>query len=708
MNQSKQNFGSSNTRIQISWSVVLGLLVVALVTLGCAAPAAPTTAPAAAPTNAPAAAPTNAPVAAPTEAAAPTNAPTAVPTEAAPAATNAVPTTAPAALPVTTVGPASISDGTHTLLRSDMKIRKVATVGANNIKLARNPKDGDLYYLSGTDGVYHVNLTTGETKRIISMTDVITTGLAAGMAFESDGTLLIVINVPVQPAKTQAVIRRGIPDAGGKYTWDTLMQTEPYPLAGNNFDHFYNGIVVSPDGKYVFVNAGSRSDHGEVEDNFRNFPNTREVPLTSAMFRVPAASKDLVLPNDETALKPYLFADGTRNEFDPEFAPNGDLIAGDNGPDADYPDELNWVREGHHYGFPWRFGLQDNPQQFPNYTELGDNHLQHGFFAVDNGFYHNDPTFPPPPPGVTFTDPIVNLGPDADHYRADDGSEHDASNEGKTLNSFTPHISPLGLVFVTGDKMPADLRSTDSNISAFITSWGAAAGTLTDRGAYLLHLVLTKKGDNYEMTTNEVATGFNYPIDGVLIDNHYYLLEWGDQGAIWDITFGDAVATTAPSAASPAPAAAGALALTSTSFADGATIPDKYTHNNPSQCSGQDISPALAWSGAPAGTKSFMVSLIDPDGQNWVHWVQFNIPPEVTSLPEAPHAPDIGIRGRTSFGASQYDGPCPPSGNHHYTFTVYALDTMLTLDNTATWSEVEPAMRNHILAKAQLIGMRGK
>src|SRR4051794_14973350 len=167
MNQFKQNFVSPKPRTEIAWSVVLGLLVVALVTLGCGnASATPTTAPVAAPTNAPVAAPTNAPAAAPTNAA-----PAA--TTAAPAATNVAPTAAapttvaPApttAAPAPTTAPsAPISDGTHTLYRSDMKLRKVATVGAYNIKLARNPKDGDLYYLNGTDGVYHVNLTTGDT-----------------------------------------------------------------------------------------------------------------------------------------------------------------------------------------------------------------------------------------------------------------------------------------------------------------------------------------------------------------------------------------------------------------------------------------------------------------------------------------------------------------------------------------------------------------
>lgn len=504
MNRIKQAFLASQPNTTPSWSVILGLMLIGLVTLGCAAPATPTPAPTAAPTNAPVAVPT-------TAAAGPTN-------------------TAAAAAPT--------PDETHKLLRPDMKLRKVATVGSSNVKLGRNPLDGELYYLSPDAGVYHLNVTTGDTTRVIKQSDIVSYGVASGMTFAPNGELLVLFNQNVPPKLTQAVIYRGTP-AAGKYTWDILARTEPYPLAGNNFDHFYNGLVVSPDGKYVFVNAGSRSDHGEVEDNSKSFPDLREVPLTSAMFRIPMDSKGLVLPADATALKPYLYADGTRNEFDPEFAPNGDLIAGDNGPDADYPDELNWIREGHHYGFPWKFGTQDNPQQFPTYTKIRDNRLQSGFFAVDNGFYHNDKTFPTPPAGVTFTDPIVNLGPDADTYRADDGSEHDSSNEKQTLNSFTPHRSPLGLVFATSDKLPADLRSTDTTISAFLTSWGAAAGTLSDRGADLLHLQLTKKGDNYEMVTTQVATGFNFPIDGVLIDNHYYMLEWGAGGAIWEITFGE-------------------------------------------------------------------------------------------------------------------------------------------------------------------------
>ena len=251
-----------------------------------------------------------------------------------------------------------------------MTLRKVAEVGGANIKLARNPVDGKLYYFHPQNGVYNVDLQSGDSTRVVACTDVVTNGVGAGMTFAPDGSLLLLFNQNVLPKSTQAVIRRGVPSGSGTYTWETLAQTEPYPLAGNNFDHLYNGIVVSPDGKWVYVNAGSRSDHGEIETNDKAFPDLREVPLTSAILRVPADAQDLILPADEAALKPYLFADGTRNAFDPEIAPNGDLFAGDNGPDADFPDELNWIREGKHYGFPWRFGVEHNPQRAPDYSPV--------------------------------------------------------------------------------------------------------------------------------------------------------------------------------------------------------------------------------------------------------------------------------------------------------------------------------------------------
>jgi len=99
-------------------------------------------------------------------------------------------------------------------------------------------------------------------------------------------------------------------------------------------------------------------------------------------------------------------------------------------------------------------------------------------------------------------------------------------------------------------------------------------------------------------------------------------------------------------------------------------------------CSGQNISPALNWSNAPAGTKSFAVTAYDPDaptGSGWWHWVMYNIPASVTSLPAGAgngrDAPRGSQEGRTDFGSKGYGGPCPPAGDkpHHYHFTVFAL-----------------------------------
>ena len=446
---------------------------------------------------------------------------------------------APAASSIPTPTPFEsqpIADG-PVLLRTDISLRKVIEVGPNNIRLVRNPADGDVYLLDSEGGIYRISdiSATASRDKVVSLQEI--NGTPTGMAFGPDGTLYAVMNTTVDNNKTQVVVRKGVPNDEGRFTWETLASSEPYPLSNTYYDHLYNGIVVSPDGKSVYLNGGSRTEHGEVEDNAGAFPNTREVALTSKILRLPTSAAELVLPNDEADLmaQGLIFARGTRNAYDLAFAPNGDLFAVDNGPDADYPDELNWIREGLHYGFPWRFGTQDNPQQVPDYDPTKDLHLQSGFYATDNGLYHNDPSFPQPP--GAFTDPVVNLGPDAMIYRGDDGEEYDAFVEGGSLSTFTPHRAPLGLVFVTDSELPAQWRSQGEALSAFLLSWGAAGGTLSDKGQDLLHIQLTKTGDNYEAITTQIARGFHNPIDAVLIENRLYVLDYGANGAIWELTF---------------------------------------------------------------------------------------------------------------------------------------------------------------------------
>ena len=149
-----------------------------------------------------------------------------------------------------------------------------------------------------------------------------------------------------------------------------------------------------------------------------------------------------------------------------------------------------------------------------------------------------------------------------------------------------------------------------------------------------------------------------------------------------------------------------AFILTSAALKDGATIPGKYT------CDGVDVSPPLAWSGAPAGTRSVALIADDPDapGGTWVHWVLYNLPAEVSDLPEniaKVESLDLGgaRQGRNDFRRPGYGGPCPPPGPaHRYFFKLYALDTRLELKAGAQKKDVEAAMEGHVLGSAQLMG----
>ena len=153
--------------------------------------------------------------------------------------------------------------------------------------------------------------------------------------------------------------------------------------------------------------------------------------------------------------------------------------------------------------------------------------------------------------------------------------------------------------------------------------------------------------------------------------------------------------------------AAMALTLTSSAFTPGAAIPSRYA------CEGENISPPLAWDGVPAGAKSLVLMIDDPDAPDpkapkrvWVHWILYNLPPDSRGLAE--NADKAGIpagasQGLTDAKKTAYSGPCPPIGRHRYFHKLYALDTALDLAQP-TKAELEAAMRGHVLAQAELIG----
>ena len=150
------------------------------------------------------------------------------------------------------------------------------------------------------------------------------------------------------------------------------------------------------------------------------------------------------------------------------------------------------------------------------------------------------------------------------------------------------------------------------------------------------------------------------------------------------------------------------LTLTSSAFSQNGEIPGKYT------CDGKDISPPLAWSGLPEGTKSLALIVDDPDAPDpatpkmtWVHWVLYNIPPGTTGLPEGVKSGDLPKGTREALNdwkRTGYGGPCPPIGRHRYFLKLYALDVVLPDLGKATKQEVEKAMKGHILASAELVG----
>ncbi len=145
--------------------------------------------------------------------------------------------------------------------------------------------------------------------------------------------------------------------------------------------------------------------------------------------------------------------------------------------------------------------------------------------------------------------------------------------------------------------------------------------------------------------------------------------------------------------------------LTSPAFSEGGRIPDRHT------CAAEDLSPPLNWSGVPSGTQSFALVVEDPDAPSgtFIHWVIYNLPPTLTSLPEGlPRTEQLtngAAQGIGDFGSIGYRGPCPPRGKpHRYFFILRALDTQLTAKPKMTRVQLEKEIQGHVLAEARLMG----
>ena len=150
------------------------------------------------------------------------------------------------------------------------------------------------------------------------------------------------------------------------------------------------------------------------------------------------------------------------------------------------------------------------------------------------------------------------------------------------------------------------------------------------------------------------------------------------------------------------------MKVTSTAFQHGGAIPSGYT------CEGKDVSPPLAWSGVPPRARTFALIVDDPDAPDpakpqrvYVHWVVYNIPASTSALAESASKkglPKGAVQGKNDWGKAEYGGPCPPIGRHRYFFKLYALDTELTGLSGATKTDLERAMKDHVVDSGELMG----
>ena len=431
-------------------------------------------------------------------------------------------------------------------------------------------------------------------------------------------------------------------------------------------------VVVGPD-EMLYLTAGSTCN-ACAETNPENATMLRVAPDGSSR---------------------TIFASGLRNTIGYGFHPEtGEIFGMDHGidwlGDNEQHEELNHVVEGNRYGWPYVYADgKYNPQDYP-------------------------------PGGVTM-------------------AEWEAQSA-EAVGLYTPHAAPMQWAFYTGDAFPDEYRG-----DAFV----AMRGSWNRRPPSGYEVVRVRFEDGRPV-------GFEPFLQGFLVEQPDG--EWGHLGRLCglaqmpdgsmllsDDTNGIVyrIAYTGAQTGRPAPTrptnegganpgmtgepsptppadtpdrlaaeiveAPAALRVSSPAFGDGQPIPETFA------AEGQNISPTLAWTAGPAGTRSYVVMMEDPDvGQDppFVHWLLYDVPAGVTRLDEAvpggpaPPRPEGARQGPNEYGSLGYYGPRPPKGDpaHEYHFQVFALDTMLNLPFGATRAELLDAMRGHVLAAGSVVG----
>ena len=363
-------------------------------------------------------------------------------------------------------------------------LREVVRMPANPQRICSDGNGRVLYVLTGNNGdVWRVDPASGFVRQLLRGEnylekrpgDIGGPAILVGMTMDKEGRLYIGSNqqnrehLPVQNIVT--IYRSTAVKGGDPIDPKPWFQTN-YP--GNAaFLHGLEGMTFGPDG-HLYVANGARTDAnqggGEPE-----YYGKGETELTSSIWKIDPKNSPPTLE---------VFAKGIRNGYGLCFNDKGELFESENGPDAHAPEELNWIEKGKHYGFPYRFG---------DWTQKAYAHT------------------PDAPSDLTFTLPIVNLGPDGGY-------------EGKPIYSFDPHSSPGGMTFL-GDDFPEGWRGT-----LLLTRFGNfIREPKTDCGFDLLQITLSRRPNQpYEARVRTVLAPLGRPNDVHLSGRgKIYISEYG-------------------------------------------------------------------------------------------------------------------------------------------------------------------------------------
>ena len=433
-------------------------------------------------------------------------------------------------------------------LRADVSVEKVMNIGRLAVRLIHNQKTGEFWYSTFDGNVFQISdFDTPKAKehQVFSAEDHGITRLQGAVFLNN--TLFLCGNISANEGKGTKGRMVKYELSGSKPELKVVFNTVEYGTNATTFDHGWNALAISPDKKFIYVNSGARTDHGEVQDNKGAYPNARDNALTANVFRFPVNAENLLLGTDEAQLKAdgFLYAEGIRNAYDMTFDGKGNLFGVVNSGDYDQSEEMFWIRKGRHYGFPWQMAGIESPQQFSPWEPdpAKDPFIGPGSHAWIVKYFRNDPDFPKIPAGVKFSPGVQNLGPDANEYRdIATGKIVDGDITGRAVSTFNAHSVPLGLVFDIKNSL-----STEFKGDGFVFRYGGGSdrpGTnlLRKSGKDLMHLDMSynSAADNYYMKTTTLVNNFNSPVDAVMLGNKIYVMEHGtansEGGRIWKIT----------------------------------------------------------------------------------------------------------------------------------------------------------------------------